>query len=98
MSEQKLRCPLCHAVEKEAVEGNKPCKRCQEHMEKGFLLIGVDFSMGTIGGEIPRTGHRWVVLPTLVQDMYSPEAMAKGAALIDVEEAKQIGLPVSKIV
>ena len=98
MSEEKIiktLCPLCWREETVKVEGDLPCVECQEGMKKGFLLIGVDFQNST--GEphmAKRTGHRWIVSAEAAKELYKDESAAKGAGLLDIEEAKQLGLPV----
>jgi len=87
-------CPLCWRPETEKVEGDLPCVECQEGMKKGFLLVGVDFSKSDDVKNAIRTGHRWIVGEAAAKEMYTPEAFAKGAGLLDIQEAKQLGLPI----
>ena len=87
-------CPLCWRPETEKVEGDLPCVECQEAQKKGFLLIGVDFSRSESTDNAIRTGHRWVVSIEAAKELYNDQAIERGAGLIDIEEAKQLGLPV----
>ena len=92
----KTLCPLCNLPEEVKVEGDLPCIKCQEDMKKGFLLIGVDFSKSESTEKAFRTGHRWIVGLTAANTLYDEETVKKGAALLDLEEAKSLGLPVTK--
>lgn len=87
-------CPLCWRPETVKVEGDLPCVECQEAMKKGFLLIGVDFSRSESTEKAIRTGHRWVVSVEAAKALYKDESIAKGAGLLDIEEARQLGLPI----
>lgn len=87
-------CPLCWRPETVKVEGDLPCVECQEAMKKGFLLIGVDFSRSDSKENAIRTGHRWIVGMEAAKALYSDSSIEKGAGLLDIEEAKQLGLPV----
>jgi hypothetical protein len=87
-------CPLCWRPETVKVEGDLPCVECQEGMKKGFLLIGVDFSRSDSTEKAIRTGHRWIVSVEAAKALYDNVAIEKGAGLLDIEEAKQLGLPV----
>lgn len=90
-------CPLCWRPELVKVEGDLPCVECQEAMKKGFLLIGVDFSKSEGAPEMAtRTGHRWIISAEAAKLLYKDESAAKGAGLLDLEEAKNLGLPVQK--
>jgi len=90
----KTLCPLCWREETVKVEGDLPCVECQEAQKKGFLLIGVDFSRSDTKEMAIRTGHRWVVSVEAAKALYNDAAIEKGAGLLDIEEAKQLGLPV----
>ena len=93
----KTLCPLCWREEKVKVEGDLPCVECQEGMKKGFLVIGVDFQNSSSEPEMAkRTGHRWIISAEAAKELYKDESAAKGAGLLDLEEAKQLGLPVLK--
>jgi len=101
MSEEKAviktLCPLCWREEKVKVEGDLPCVECQEAMKKGFLVIGVDYKSSS--GEphmAKRTGHRWIISAEAAKELYKDESAAKGAGLLDIDEAKQLGLFIEK--
>lgn len=96
MKEINTICALCRMKEETTVIGDKPCKKCQEDMLQGFLLIGVDFSKSDSAENPARTGHRWVMNKNSshLTDLYKPETIEKGAGFIDIEDARQIGLPV----
>lgn len=102
MSEQpsiiETLCPLCWRPETVKVEGDLPCVECQEAMKKGFLCVGVDFSQSESKEQAVRTGHRWIIGLDAANAMYDPAAVAKGAGLLDIQEAKQLGLPVQVFV
>lgn len=87
-------CPLCWRPETVKVEGDLPCVECQEAMKKGFLCVGVDFSKSESTEKAVRTGHRWIISKEAAELMYKPESIAKGAGLLDLQEAKQLGLPI----
>lgn len=90
----KTLCPLCWRPEETELEKDKPCMECQAAMKKGFLLIGVDFSRSKDAETAARTGHRWIIPSEDAKKLYKEESFEKGAGLIDIEEAKQYGLPV----
>ena len=93
----KTLCPLCWREEKEKVEGDLPCLECQEGMKKGFLCIGVNFQESDSEPAMAkRTGHRWIISAEAAKLLYNDESASKGAGLLDIEEAKQLGLPVQK--
>ncbi len=91
-------CPLCWRPETTKVEGDLPCVECQEGMKKGFLCVGVDFSKSETAENAVRTGHRWIIPVEAAAKMYTPESLAKGAGLLDIVEAKNLGLPVQTFV
>lgn len=98
MEKEKIICPLCWIEETELVKDDKPCIKCQSDMQKGFLMIGVDFSKSEDAENPVRSGHRWVVKPEAGAKLFNKEAFEKGAGFLDIEEAKQLGLPVSKLI
>lgn len=102
MSEEKLTlatlCPLCWRPETEKVEGDLPCIECQEAMKKGFLCVGVDFSQAENKDKPVRTGHRWIISPEAAKLMYDAPVFERGAGLIDIEEARKLGLPIQMFV
>jgi hypothetical protein len=87
-------CPLCWRPELVKVEGELPCVTCQEGMKKGFLCIGVDFSKSESTETAIRTGHRWIISVEAAKELYKDATIERGAGLLDIEEAKQLGLPV----
>jgi hypothetical protein len=87
-------CPLCWREEKIKVEGDLPCVECQEAQKKGFLCIGVDFSKSDSVDKAIRTGHRWIISVEAARNLYGDHTIERGAGLLDIEEAKQLGLPV----
>lgn len=89
-------CPLCWRPETVKVEGDLPCIECQEAQKKGFLLIGVDFSRSDSKENALRTGHRWVISIEAAKELYDNPAIERGAGLLDIEEARQLGLPIIK--
>ena len=90
----KTLCPLCWRPELVKVEGELPCVTCQEGMKKGFLCIGVDFSKSETTENAIRTGHRWIISVEAAKELYKDATIERGAGLLDIEEAKQLGLPV----
>lgn len=87
-------CPLCWRPELVKVEGDLPCVECQEAQKKGFLCIGVDFSKSDSTDKAVRTGHRWIISVEAARELYGDKTIERGAGLLDIEEAKQLGLPV----
>ena len=93
-------CSLCWNQNEEEVKEDLPCKRCQEDMIKGFLIIGVDFSKSDDTDNLIRTGNRWVLKrdSELIKKLFKPESIKKGAGFLDLEDAIVNGLPVQKII
>jgi hypothetical protein len=87
-------CPLCWRPETTKVEGDLPCVTCQEGMKKGFLCIGVDFSKSETTDKAIRTGHRWVISKEAARELYKDSTIETGAGLLDIEEARALGLPI----
>jgi len=87
-------CPLCWRPETEKVEGELPCVTCQEGMKKGFLCIGVDFAKSETTENAIRTGHRWVISKEAARELYKDSTIETGAGLLDIEEARALGLPI----
>lgn len=87
-------CPLCWRSEKIKVEGDLPCIECQEAMKKGFLCIGVDLMSSESAEKAVRTGHRWIISVEAAKALYNDNTIERGAGLLDIKEAKQLGLPV----
>jgi len=73
----------------------EPCSECKEMMKQGFLLIGV---VGAKTDDIKnpyRSGNIWVVRNEAAKEMFGD--ISKGAAFIDVVEAKNLGFPDAKL-
>jgi len=87
-------CPLCWREEKVKVEGDLPCVECQGAMKKGFLCIGVDFSKSDTTENAIRTGHRWIISIEAAKLLYKDSTIERGAGLLDLEEARNLGLPI----
>lgn len=75
---------------------NKPCKKCQDMMAKGFLLIGADISKTTDKRNPYRTGHIWVIDSGKAKEIFGEENTKLGASFIELEVAEKIGLPINK--
>lgn len=78
----------------------KPCKTCQENLDKSFLFIGFDESKSDLNN-LPegfyRTGHIVGVKKNipLVQEFvkeHEPNALKKGFIFIPLEAMKKFGL------
>ena len=70
-----------------------PCEECQDHMKKGFLLIGIIESKSNIPNDLYRSGNIWVLTNQAAERMFSKDFRKKGAAFIDAQEAVKLHLP-----
>lgn len=70
----------------------KPCKECQEQMTVAFMFIVIDESKSDPANPF-RTGEIFGIKKEVAREMLTPEFFEKGAAFIDYQAAKQLGLP-----
>lgn len=71
---------------------DKPCEECRGMMSKGFLLIGVIEAKTEDRRNPYRSGNQWVITRDAAMKMFKHEDLKKGAAFIDVDVARNIGL------
>jgi hypothetical protein len=71
----------------------KPCEECQSNMKLSFILIECDETKTDDYSNPYRTGKQWVIKKEAAQRIFNENFdMSHGAAYIDIETAKKIGL------
>ena len=70
----------------------EPCDECKELMSKGFIFIGYDTKLTTDMHNPYRTGNIWVITFDGAEKIGVDNAI--GYSLIDIEIAKNLGLPI----
>lgn len=71
----------------------KPCKDCQEIMDRAFLLIGIVEAKTDDHNNPYRSGNKWGITLKAAQRMLGKDNCKKGIAFIDVLVAQEIGFP-----
>jgi hypothetical protein len=73
----------------------EPCEDCQEHMEQGVILMGVDPEKTTDEAQPYRTGHFVVVkeeaIERIFEEKISQDIIRRRAAFVEVEVLRSLG-------
>ena len=73
----------------------EPCDECKELMTKGFIFIGYDSKLTTDMTSPYRTSNIWVITFDGAERIgIGKDTMDIGYSLIDIEDARNLGLPI----